>query len=74
MQAICAVSYNQLLSAQQRGAHEHAVALATSLWQLLQLADAHLEAPEATGAAQQARVLLLASQALLDLHAQQPDR
>ena len=73
VQAICTLSYNQLLGASARGAHEQLVALATATWQLLPLANPHLQA-EATGAAQQARILLLASQALLDLHAQQPDR
>lgn len=73
MHALCCLAYNQLLCARQRGALEHAVALATALFQLLPLADPHLKA-EATGAAQQAKVLLLAAQALLDLHAQQPSR
>lgn len=73
MQALCGLAYNQLLAAQQRGAHEHAVALATALWQLLPLADQHLPL-ELTGAAQQAKILLLATQALLDLHSKQPDR
>ena len=73
MQALCSLAYNQLLEAQQRSAHEHAVALATALWQLLPLADQHLPV-ELTGAAQQARILLLATQALLDLHSKQPDR
>lgn len=72
VQAICATAYNQLLAAQQHGAHEHVVALATTLFQLLPLADQHLRV-EATGAAQQARVLMLAQQALLDLHAVQSE-
>lgn len=73
LHAICGLAYNQLLGAVARGAHEQVVALSTTTWQLLPLADAQLQA-DATGVAQQARVLLLASQALLDLHAQQPDR
>ena len=73
VQAVCCLAHNQLLAAQQGGAHDHAVALATALWQLLPLADQHLQAGVA-GAAQQARILLLATQALLDLHSRQPDR
>jgi hypothetical protein len=73
MQALCSLAYNQLLAAQQCSAHEHAVALATALWQLLPLAEQHLPT-ELTGAAQQAKILLLATQALLDLHSRQPDR
>lgn len=73
VEAVCRLAYNQLLAAQQSGAHEHVVALATALWQLLPLADQHLRA-SVIGAAQQARILLLATQALLDLHSKQPDR
>ena len=70
--AACVLSYNLLLEAQQRAAHEQVVALATALCQLLPLADQHVQMC-ATSAAQQARVLMLAQQALLDLHAAQPD-
>jgi len=74
VQAICGLAYNQLLAVQQDGSHELAVALATALLQLLQLADSHLQSEQLTGAAQQARVLLLAAQALLDIHSKKPDR
>ena len=72
MESICSLAYNQLLAAQRSGAHEHVVALATALCQLLLLADQHVRG-EATGAAQQGAILLLATQALLDLHSKQPD-
>ena len=70
MLAISGLAYNQLLAC---AAPEQAVVLATALVQLLPQADAHLHA-ELTGVAQQARVLLLASQRLLDVHSQKPDR
>ncbi|KAI3435859.1 hypothetical protein D9Q98_001917 [Chlorella vulgaris] len=76
MQAICGLVYNQLLAAQRQGAHEHVVALATATFQLgnqrLESRGNQQQADDGS-AAQQAKVLLIATQALLDLHSRQPE-
>lgn len=72
MAAVCALGYNQIICMLQHEAYQHAVTLATALLQLLPALEGLPGATMAEG--QQARVLMLAQQALLDLHLKQTPR